>query len=108
VEPSKLQCLLRSWGHSYEEDTDDVTVYRPKGFNFPLSRGRDGIEFQSGGRAVHTDAGPDDRGRVVMGSWKSLEGDTLDVRLGLGDGASRLMTVIVCDQDVLKVRWQYR
>jgi len=104
VEPVKLLCLLRSWAHSYEEDSNGVTVYRPVGFHFPLSRGRDGIEFRPDGAVIHQVPGRDDRGSVVMGSWKNLEGEVLELRRG-EDGAPRRMTVIVCNQDVLRIRW---
>lgn len=104
LEPSKLQCLFRSWGHSREEDGDGLTVYRPLGFQFPLSRGRDWIEFRPDGTVQHLGSGPDDRSRALAGSWRSLDEDAVEVRQA-PDAAPRRMRVVVCDPQVLKVRW---
>jgi hypothetical protein len=46
------ECNLRHWVHSHEEDTQDVRIYRPAGYDFPLSRGRVGVEFREGGELV--------------------------------------------------------
>jgi hypothetical protein len=104
VEPSKLQCLFKSWGHSREEDADGLTIYRPSGFAFPLSRGRDWIEFRPDGGVLHLGSGPDDRSRAVAGSWASVGHDILEVRRP-AETAPRRMTVVYCDAHVLKVRW---
>ena len=45
---NSTSAIVGTWFHSYEEDTEDAKVYRPKGFAFPPSRGRPGIEFRSG------------------------------------------------------------
>jgi hypothetical protein len=105
VESSKLQCLFKSWGHSREEDTGGLTVYRPAGFNFPLSRGRDRMEFQPDGTILQVGPGPDDRSRDVIGSWKSAGDNVFEVRMAGAGPQARRMTVIDCDDHVLKVRW---
>lgn len=103
MESRKLQCLFKSWGHSREEDKDGLTVYRPSSYRFPLSRGRDSLEFHPDGTILQVGSGPDDRSLNVVGSWKSAGDDVLDVRL---EGASpRRVTVVECDEQVLKVRW---
>jgi hypothetical protein len=104
LEPGKLQCLFGSWGHSREEDAGGLTVYRPLGFPFPLSRGRDWVEFRSDGTMVYLGAGPDDRSRAVSGSWRSVGDDTLELRKGSEPAPWRL-TIVECDQSVLRVRW---
>lgn len=43
------ESIFRKWGHSFEEDSDGVTVYRPSDFSFPRARGRAGIEFKADG-----------------------------------------------------------
>lgn len=99
----KLRCLFKSWGHSREEDAGGVTVYRPSGYDFPRARGRDGLEVHPDGTFVRIDPGPDDRGRKTPGSWRR-DGDTLHV--SVGDYAARRMTVVHCDDNLLKVRWE--
>ena len=51
-----------SWTHSFEEDGDDVEVYRPTGtYAFPPSRrGRRRLTFSTG-EVVESAPGPDDR-----------------------------------------------
>jgi hypothetical protein len=105
MEPSKLACLFKSWGHSREEDSDGLTVYRPQGFKFPPSRGRDGIEFQPDGTVMRIGPGPDDRSRAESGSWKSTDGNSFQVRLGGSEARPQRMTVVDCDEHVLRVRW---
>ncbi|MGW1344154.1 hypothetical protein ACWCOV_24135 [Kribbella sp. NPDC002412] len=40
------------WTHSFEEDHDGITVYRPDDFAFPPARGRRGVEFRPDGTLV--------------------------------------------------------
>jgi hypothetical protein len=100
----QLPSLFQSWIHSREEDTHGITVYRPAGFAFPLSRGRDGLEFRPDGTVVVMDPGPDDRGRTIMGSWTREAKDSVNVLLG-GTSDPRKMTILECTDDILRVRW---
>lgn len=104
MDASKLQCLFQSWGHSREEDENGLTVYRPAHYKFPLSRGRDGLEFRPDGTIVKSGPGADDRSRSATGEWKSSGGERLHVRLG-ADSPPRQLTIVDCDEQVLKVRW---
>ena len=104
MEQNKLACLFKSWGHSREEDADGVTVYRPSGFKFPISRGRDGLEFRPDGTLLRFDAGLDDRGRTLAGSWKNLPDDALLVHADTD--RSRKANIIACEEGLLKVRWE--
>lgn len=100
-----MQCLLKPWIHSREEDANGITVYRPSTFAFPLSRGRDGIEFQPHGTALLTDPGRDDRGRTTTALWKSLTDDVIELGVE-GASRSRRMVIVECNDDVLRVRWE--
>jgi hypothetical protein len=106
MDSSKLQCLFKAWGHSREEDGDGLTVYRPAGYKFPLSRGRDGIEFRPDGTVVNAGPGPDDRTRAATGRWNQSGDQALDVNVSGADSAPRRMTIVDCDDQVLKVRWE--
>ncbi|WP_231373487.1 hypothetical protein [Nocardia sp. 348MFTsu5.1] len=60
------------WWHSFEEDHDDVAVYRPDGFDFPPARGRRGIEIDPDGSVVELGLGADDvPGRRLLESTGS-------------------------------------
>jgi hypothetical protein len=98
------QCLTRLWGHSREEDGDGITVYRPQGFAFPLTRGRDFIEFRADGTAQFYGAGPDDRTRALAGEWRKVGEGIFELRRG-SDPVPRRITVVQCDDEVLKVRF---
>jgi hypothetical protein len=107
MDAAKLRCLFKSWGHSREEDADGLTVYRPAEFKFPMSRGRDGIELHPDGTFVRLEPGPDDRRRRVSGSW-TFAGDaaqTEAMQTSVESESPRRMTIVQCDPDVLKVRW---
>ena len=89
--------LGRRWVHSHEEDTDDELVFRPSGYAFPPSRGREAIELQPGGSYAGSVPGPVDAPVPTEGEW-SLEGGN---RLRLGD---RVLEITAAEGDVLRVR----
>ena len=81
------------WGHSFEEDHGDVTVYRPATFDFPRARGRDGIEFCSDGSYVDWAIGAGDAPERRAGSWSTVpDGDRIDVTTATG--ARKTMRVL--------------
>lgn len=50
------------WVHSFEEDVDDIEVYRPEEHAFPPTRGgRQILEVTPDGTLIEWAAGPDDR-----------------------------------------------
>ncbi|WP_187776189.1 hypothetical protein [Antrihabitans cavernicola] len=74
------------WGHSFEEDHDDVTVYRPADFDFPRARGRDGIEFCSDGSYVDWAIGRGDAPVRRAGTWSpDVDSSQLNVTTAAGD-----------------------
>lgn len=72
--------LFQRWVHSREEDTVGVEVYRPEGFPFPPSFGRDGFEIRADGRFIQTDVGPADGTVTSVGHWRQLAPRQLEVR----------------------------
>lgn len=103
MEASKLQCLLRPWGHSREEDGDGVEVWRPAGYPFPLSRGRNWFELREDGSAIFTGPGPDDRNRAASGSWVATGSDEFELRRS-ADTPPRRLTIVECSDSVLRLR----
>ena len=61
--------LFRHWIHSREEDQGDVQFFRPPGFAFPPSFGRDGFTMRPDGEVVQDDVGPADGIVHVSGRW---------------------------------------
>jgi hypothetical protein len=97
-------CVFRSWTHSYEEDKEDVQVYRPSDYEFPPSRGRRGFEFREGGEFIYYGIAPADGHLESVGRWHA-EGPGR-VRIELEDGRTNSYTldIVSCDNETLKVR----
>lgn len=96
--------IFRKWMHSFEEDTNGITIYRPVEYEFPRARGRDGIEFKSDGVFIAWEIGPTDTNRGINGHWK-IEGSRR-VRVSLEGNVreSRILEIIQCDAGILKMR----
>ncbi len=64
--------IIGTWRHSHEENTDPTvaSVYRPYGFDFPPSRGRNGFRFSPNGNFVYLYPGPADEPLQVEGTWR--------------------------------------
>jgi hypothetical protein len=103
VDASKLQCLLRSWGHSREEDGDGAEVWRPAGFPFPLSRGRNWFELRDDGSAIFFGPGPDDRSQATAGSWVVTGNDEFELRRS-ENAPPRCLKIVECSDSVLRLR----
>ncbi len=73
--------LLRSWFHSYEEDTPTTEVYRPEEYPFPPSRrGRTGYQFLPAGVVIVRVTGPADRRVSHGGTWNLDANDKINIR----------------------------
>ncbi len=96
--------IFREWGHSFEEDTDDITVYRPAEYDFPLSRGRAGIEFKPEGNVIYWEIGPVDTPRGVKGHWRIEGPGRMNVSFEGNVRAPLLLQILQCDARMLKIR----
>jgi hypothetical protein len=100
--PAPEEQLFRRWGHSFEEDHDDVRVYRPAEYDFPRARGRDGIEFRPDGSYIDWVVGPGDAGEPRGGRWR-LEGDGR-IRVTSAADQERVVEVVSVSPDRLELR----
>jgi hypothetical protein len=97
-----IQDLSRKWVHSFEEDTDEATVYRPENFNFPLARGRVSMELKDDGALTGFQIGRNDVPATERGNWQ-LEGERLLIKYpDQEDGQSFLIKEASCEKLVLK------
>jgi hypothetical protein len=98
----------KKWIHSYEEDKDDIQVYHTSTFNFPLSRGRMGLEIEKNGTFIQYGTGPDDRQKKVEGNWTIAEGEepnTIKIDFATDKPIKPYnMKIILCNNDVLRIR----
>ncbi|MEI6948658.1 hypothetical protein V9K67_15805 [Paraflavisolibacter sp. H34] len=97
-------CLLGLWMHSHEEDSPGVTVYRPEGFDFPVARGRTGYEFRKKGKLVYIGIAPWDGPEKHSGSWTIVGPDRVRINIYHDQEKPFVLKVLLCDQQVLKVR----
>ena len=95
--------LLQHWVHSHEEDTPTETVYRPSSAKLPPARGRRGIEFRAGGRAIQYGIAAGDGGTAEEGRWKAGADGRIHLEFG-ADDATPPMTVVAVSPDRLRVR----
>lgn len=98
--------IFRKWGHSFEESTGEIIVYRPAEYEFPRARGRAGIEFKPDGTFIDWVIGPADAKRGINGHWQ-IEGPGR-VRISLNGNVRppRILEILQCDATILKVRQQ--
>ena len=100
--------LFKRWAHSREEDTKDMTVFRPSSFAFPPSRGREGIEFRENGEFIHYLIGATDRSDAVVGRWRVERDNIVEVDFPTARVSPYRLVLISVDDDVLKVRREAR
>jgi hypothetical protein len=96
--------IFRRWGHSFEEDEGDVTVYRPAEYEFPRARGRAGIEFRPDGSFIDWTIGPADARQPVSGDWRTEGPGRVRVSFQGESRTPRVLEILQSDADVLKVR----
>jgi hypothetical protein len=84
--------LLGQWGHSFEEDAEGVQVYRPGGWDFPLARGRGGLELRAGGDLVEWAIAAGDGNEPRPGRWWT--DDAGRVHLQKPDGRTDVAEVV--------------
>ena len=75
--PVNQDTLCKHWVHSFEEDTEDSKVYRPESFQFPLARGREGMELKTDGALTGFQIGRNDVPAPEAGSWQVQDNQLL-------------------------------
>ncbi len=95
--------IFKHWIHSYEEDTEDVQVFRPSDYKFPRARGRYGFEIKEDGEFIQYRIGPTDRPEKVLGRWKAEGKDKISVSFDDKE-MSYTINVISCTSDVLRIK----
>ncbi|MCP2042299.1 hypothetical protein [Pontibacter sp. HSC-36F09] len=103
---AEAEFLGQTWLHSYEEDEDDVLVYRPNTYDFPPSRGRTGFALEQEGVAKQYAIAPADGLEEHIGIWEYKDKNTIRVHIqGNGYPEQRYtMEVVSLKDNVLKVR----
>lgn len=95
--------LYGAWVHSHEEDTAEARVFRPHGYDFPPSRGREGFEVKANGQFIHYAIAPTDGTVSREGTWV-MEGNILKVSFPQGEPSGMELEVLEASKDILKLR----
>jgi hypothetical protein len=93
--------LHRNWIHSFEEDTEAETVYRPDGFPLPRARGRVQFTLQKDGTVKGMQIGRNDGPSEVAGSW-NLENGNLQILYNDGGIQQHALMEVTPEKLVLK------
>jgi hypothetical protein len=103
---AEAELLGQTWLHSYEEDQDDVLVYRPNTYDFPPSRGRTGFILEREGVAKQYVIAPTDGLEEQIGIWEFRDKNMVLVHIqGNGHPEQRYtMQVVSLKDNVLKVK----
>lgn len=96
--------FIRSWGHSFEEDSGGTTVYRPREYPFPAARGRAGIEFHADGTFTDLRIGPADAHVRLAGRWEYQGSGIIRISFPTAAQPARVIEIVACDDQVLKIR----
>lgn len=96
--------IFQTWVHSFEEDANGVTVYRPAGYAFPPARGRSAIEFKNDGNFVDWSIGAADASSAINGHWHITGSGRVRITFEGGVRPTRELEILECDAGVLKIR----
>lgn len=96
--------IFQKWMHSFEEDTGDVTVYRPTEYQFPRARGRAGIEFRLDGTFIDWVIGPADASSEIKGHWHVINPGYVRISFEGNIRAPRVLEIVECNASRLTVR----
>ena len=103
--PQVPSALYQYWISSHEEDAGGVKVFRPKGYNFPPSRGRVGLNLHSDGTYIEYKIGPNDAPVAIPGKFTVYE-DGKTVVLTPNDGTKKGSTfgLVELTKELLKIK----
>jgi len=95
--------IYQSWVHTFEEDTNTEKVFRPTGYPLPPARGREGIEFQRGGKVIYRAIGPVDLPVQYEGSWTMTDKNTMQVQIPDYSDQSQSFRITSLEKDRLVI-----
>ncbi len=96
--------LFGSWLHSFEEDSGDITVYRPADYAFPPARGRAGVEFRPDGAFVELAIGRGDAHQATIARWQAEPSGRVRIVYPGNARAPITLEIVQVDENVLRLR----
>ena len=73
------------WVHSFEDDKDELTAFRPSDYDFPPARGRKAWKLEVNGQFTDFPISPRDGNSRKEGKWETAMGNR--IRITLDDGS---------------------
>lgn len=96
--------IYNHWIHSYEEDINEIQVFRHDGYRFPPSRGRERLIIKEDGEFLQINIDPTDRKKANIGSWKLIKEDQMEVYFENNSKQSFIIEFVEVNQDLIKIR----
>lgn len=96
--------IFKSWINSYEENEQDLIVYRLEGFPFPPARFREKLNFKENGEFILTVPGATDVPEEIQGTWESSVKDKILVQFPNSKIEGFILHIILIEEEILKVR----
>jgi len=96
--------IFKRWIHSFEEDSEDGAVYRPPDFDFPLARGRKGLELKEDSEFIEYTIGRTDAPHGNPGRWQPEGANRVRVTFTDERISPRTLEILYCDGKILKLR----
>lgn len=97
--------LCQCWKFSYEESDADIKVYRSCDYDFPPSRGREGMTFAADKTFVYSAIAPADGFTNLKGSW-TMENDILTMNYTTPTIKRSKFAVLSLSKEMMKLKSQ--
>lgn len=97
--------LCQCWKFSYEESDDDTKVYRSCTYDFPPSRGREGMTFATDKTFVYSAIAPTDGFTDLNGNW-TLENDILTMNYTTPTTKRSKFVILSHSKEMMKLKNQ--
>ena len=101
----EVRIVGRWWMHSHEEDGDEGMVFRPSGFTFPPSRGREGFELRPDHSFTDMAVAPADGTTPGQGTWEIVNDPSLAISLRQGKEPARFLRIVRLDKNRLVLQF---
>jgi hypothetical protein len=96
--------IFQNWVHSFEDDSDDITVYRTSKYAFPRARGRAGIGFEPDGTFTDWAIAPADGTNAITGHWRIERPGYVHISFEDKNRAPWILEILSVDPEMLRVR----
>ena len=105
IPTQNIDDLCQCWKYSYEESEDNLKIYRPCDYDFPPSRGREGMTFAMDKTFIYSAIAPTDGFVQLNGNW-TIENDILTMNYTSPTPKSSNFAIISLKKEMMKLKNQ--